>query len=74
MTTIFHKKEKNECIDKINKDAAPEDIIRKYVKDKDEYEFVLTKVKKSNPIGGKGSPWHIELKLDEGKWKLMDID
>lgn len=29
---------KNECIDKINKDAALEDIIRKYVKDKDEYD------------------------------------
>ena len=29
---------KNECIDKINKEATLEDIIRKYVKDKDEYD------------------------------------
>ena len=64
----------SDAIMAIDEKAGPDVIISQPQKDKDEYEFVLTKVKKSNPIGGKGSPWHIELKLDEGKWKLMDID
>jgi ABC-type transporter MlaC component len=54
--------------------AGPDVIVAQPQEDKDEYEFILAKVRKNNPIGSKGSPWHIELKLDEGKWKLMDTD
>jgi hypothetical protein len=58
----------------IDDKAGPDVIVAQPQEDKDEYEFILAKVKKNNPIGRKGNPWHIELKLDEGKWKLMDTD
>lgn len=63
-----------DAIKAIDEKAGPDVIVAQQQKDQDEYEFILTKVKKSNPIGSKGSPWHIELKLDVGKWKLMDTD
>ena len=62
------------AIKAIDEKAGPDVIVAQQQKAQDEYEFILTKVKKSNPIGRKGSPWHIELKLDDGKWKLMDTD
>jgi hypothetical protein len=58
----------------IDDKSGPDVIVAQPQEDKDEYEFILAKVKKNNSIGSKGSPWHIELKLDEGKWKLMDTD
>jgi hypothetical protein len=64
----------SDAIKAIDEKAGPDVIVAQLQKDPDEYEIILTKVKKSNPIGSKGSPWHIELKLDEGKWKLMDTD
>lgn len=62
------------AIKAIDEKAGLDVIVAQQQKAQDEYEFILTKVKKSNPIGRKGSPWHIELKLDDGKWKLMDTD
>ena len=58
----------------IDDKAEPDVIVAQPQEDQDEYEFILTKVKENNPIGRKGSPWHIELKLHNGKWKLMDTD
>lgn len=58
----------------IDDKAGPEVIVAQPEEEKEQYEFILTKVKKDNPIGQKGSPWHIELQLHGGKWKLMDTD
>lgn len=37
-----------------------------------EYEFILVKVRQKPTR--KGQQWHLELKLDQGSWKLMDTD
>lgn len=37
---------------------------------KDEYEFILVKVKQKSA----GKQWHLELKLEKDKWKLLDTD
>ena len=38
----------------------------------DEYEFILVQVKKRRTR--KGQQWHLELKKEDGKWKLIDTD
>lgn len=63
-----------DVIKAIDDKSGPEVLVAQTQEDKDEYEFVLPQVRKDNPFGGKGNPWHIELKLHDGKWKLMDTD
>jgi hypothetical protein len=58
----------------IDEKAGADVLVAQPQEDEDEYEFILVMVRKNNPFGKKGSPWHIELKLHDGKWKLMDID
>jgi hypothetical protein len=64
-----------DVIKAIDDKSGPDVVVAQPQEDKDEYEFVLTKGKKdNNTFGGRRSPWHIELKLHDGKWKLMDTD
>lgn len=39
-----------------------------------EYEFILVKLKNLPPAERKGRQWHLELGLDDGRWKLLDTD
>ena len=54
-------------------DKADESVLiaRHNPENKDEYEYILVKVQKSDR---KGRQWHLELQLDGGQWKLMDTD
>jgi hypothetical protein len=55
------------------KEKKGEDVLVARAQEKpDEYEFILVQVKK-HP-SRKGQQWHLELKREDGKWKLMDTD
>lgn len=55
------------------KDKKGEDVlISRPQENKDEYEYILVQVKKRP--SRKGQQWHLELKKEDGKWKLMDTD
>ena len=64
----------SDVVKAINDKAGPDVLVAQFQEDKDEYQFILVQVRKNNWVASKGSPWHIELKLHDGKWKLMDID
>ena len=43
----------------------------------DRYEFVLIETRKrrrANPFERRGPQWHLELGLNDGRWKLVDTD
>lgn len=55
------------------KDKKGEDVlIARAPENPDEYEFILVQVKKGP--SQKGQQWHLELKREDGKWKLIDTD
>ena len=55
------------------KDKKGENVlIARTQEEKNEYEFILVQVK-ALP-SRKGQQWHLELKKEDGKWKLMDTD
>ena len=64
----------NEVLDAVDGKADDKVLIARPQAEKDEYEFILVKVRDQLPAERKGRQWHLELKLDEGKWKLMDTD
>ncbi len=47
-------------------------VIARSQEEPDEYEFILVQVKRSP--SRKGQQWHLELKKEDGKWKLQDTD
>ncbi|RMF43487.1 MAG: hypothetical protein D6753_04995 [Planctomycetota bacterium] len=60
-------------VQKAIKDKNGKDVlIARRQERKDEYEFILVQVKQmpSRP----GQQWHLELKKEDGKWKLLDTD
>lgn len=63
-----------DIIKAMDEKAGPEVVVAQPEEDKNQYEFILTGVKSRNPIGQKGSEWHLELEFHDGKWKFMDVD
>ncbi len=47
-------------------------LIAQPQEDPDEYEFILVKAKHRR--SQEHQQWHLELKKEDGKWKLMDTD
>jgi hypothetical protein len=56
----------------LNQKKGEDVLIGREVEGADEYEFILVPAMKMRT--GKGQQWHLELKLEEGQWKLKDTD
>ena len=56
----------------IKQKKGNEILIARPQKKKNEYEFILVEAKESS--SQKGRQWHLELKKEDGKWKLSDTD
>jgi len=63
-----------DVIKMIDEKAGKDQFLAQKQESGDEYEFVLVKLKDMSRDERKGRQWHIELKLHEGKWKVMDVD
>lgn len=58
-----------------NDENSPErEMVAQPEKEDGKYEFILPKVRDSNTLAEQNRFWHIELQLDDGSWKLMDLD
>ena len=64
----------SEVIKAIDAKAGSDVLTAGYQESQNEYEFSLTQARKVSFRGASNSPWHIELKLHDGIWKLKDID
>lgn len=56
----------------IKSKAGTDDLIQRKQEAEDEFEFILVKVK-ANPTQ-EMLQWHLELKIEDKEWKLMDTD
>lgn len=56
----------------IKSKAGTDDLIQRKQEAEDEFEFILVKVK-ANPTK-EMQQWHLELKIEDREWKLMDTD
>lgn len=63
-----------EVIKAVDDEAGPEVVVARLQEDEDEYEFILKSARENSYRGKRGTLWHLELKLHDGKWKLMDAD
>ncbi len=62
----------SEVLDAIKQQKGEDVLIARPQDDPDEYEFILVQVRDSRSRGGR--QWHLELKKEDGRWKLMDTD
>jgi hypothetical protein len=59
----------------IQSEADDNELIQRKQEHDDEYEFILVKVREARNDGqSKNEQWHLELRLENLKWKLADTD
>jgi thiol-disulfide isomerase/thioredoxin len=63
-----------EIIKAINNNSDQDVLITRLEEIKDEYEFILVKIKAKSYTERAGAQWHLELQRHEDKWKLKDTD
>jgi len=56
----------------VKRKSGQDVVVAQRQENADEYEFILVQVKERFPRDGE--QWHLELKIEDGEWKLMDTD